>query len=107
VAAGHDQPQRCRAGVRRRLGVEQARVQVGHDMIHADQRQAQRPRQGLGRAGPDQQRPDEPGAVADRHRVEIAVLQACPAERLTHDGNDPLEVGAAGDLRHHARVAPV
>ncbi len=104
MASGDDQPQRR---IRRRFGVEQASDEVGGHVVDADDRYPQRPRQGLRGADAHQQGTDETGTVPDRDRIELLQRTSGLLDGGAGHRNDALEVGAAGDLRHDARVLGV
>ena len=82
-------------------------VEVGLHVVHRNQRQLTHQRQALGVGEPDQQRSDQPGPRGHRHRVQLVEADRGVAQCVGDYGIDPLDVLAAGDLGHHALVAPV
>ena len=88
----------CLGGLRPRI-VEERRMQVGLDVVDADQRNLQRPRKSLRGVKADDQRRREAGAVRDGHRIDREV-----GHGRTHHLADLLDMGAGCDLRHDAAI---
>src|SRR5207244_2080566 len=63
VSAGREEAEKGRLGL---AGLEVERRNVPAKVVDRDEGKAVRPSQGLGRAEPDQQRPDQPRALSDR-----------------------------------------
>ena len=104
VAAGHAQRQERRLQLRERQII---RGDVAADMMHRNERHAQRVGDGLGEAQPHQNRADQARRVGDRHRVDVPLRHARVRERLVRQRGNGLDVLARGDLRHHAAVERV
>ena len=82
-------------------------VNVAFEMIHADQRFAERLRQHFAVGHADQQRADQARAVRHRHRVHVAQRNVRLLDRFAHHRNDLPQMLARGELRHHAAVLAV
>ena len=104
VAAARDQAEERRLD---RVGLEEVRRDVTVEVVDRDQRLAVRRGQRLGRAQPDQQRADQPGALGDRDLVDLGEAGARLLERGGHHRVDQLEVVARGDLGDDSAVALV
>ena len=90
VAAGDDKRDRRRCG----LGVlQEVGVDVGLQVVHADQGYFQEGRQRLGRGDADDQRPHQPGADRDRDGVQVPEGHVRLPEHLCEGRVDRLDVG--------------
>ena len=77
---------------------------VAADMVHRNERHAERERGGLGKVHADKQRADEPRRARDGHGVDVAAAQAGHLQRTVGKLGDDLHVRARGDLGHDAAV---
>ena len=103
MAARHQQQQ-----VRRAQPFGQAdRERVRLEVMHGDERAPAAERDRLAGDQPDDEAADQPGTGRRRDRIEVAKADARLAHRLARDEVEALDVGARGDLRHHAPVGPV
>ena len=73
-------------------------------MVHAHQRQIERPRQRLGRRHPDQERPDQSGPVPNSDGVQIVKTAPGFLDRSRDNARDPFRVRPAGKLGHDPAV---
>ena len=89
------------------LALEVRRVEVGKDVVHPDERLAQGPGKTLCIRQPDQEGPDEAGAVRHRHGVDVFLGRSRFLQGVLDHETDPFDVLARGDLRHDAVVGPV
>ena len=104
AAAGHEPD----TGLGQRLAVrEPAGVEVGEDVVVADDRHAQHRRERLSRREPHEERADEARPHRHGHRLEVASREARPGDRLVDHGDDPLHVRPRRHLGHHAPPAGV
>ena len=92
------------------LALHPGGVDVGMDMIDADQRDSPGQREALGGAESHQQRPDQAGAVGDGNRIDIrrgGCVTPAPGilEASLHQAGDDLHMRPAGDLRHDTAEA--
>ena len=96
--------------VHRRIVVAPAQnpgEEMRRDMIDRVKRHAARPGETLGRARADKQASDQPGPHPGGDRVDLVDSQPRLSQRPLDHRNDPLEMRAACDLRHHAAVFAV
>ena len=76
-------------------------------MVYGNQGLAHSQGRRLGEIHPHQHRPDQPGGIGHRHRVQILPGQSHVQQRLIRQGVNGLDVLAGGNLRHHAAIEPV
>ena len=86
---------------------EKNSVDVAFEVIHGDQRLAQRLRQHFAVRDADQQRAHQPRTARHRDRVQILQRDSGLLQRFAHHRNDLTQVFARGQLRHHAAIFPV
>jgi hypothetical protein len=87
--------------------VQDVRVDVRDQVVHADQGAVERQRVGLRRRHPDQQGARQARADGDRERVHVLEPRPAQGEGLLDGGVEQVDVGAGGDLGDHAAVAGV
>ncbi len=96
----------CERRRERERGEPQCR-DVAEQVIDRDERQAARIRERLARREPDEQRPDQPGSLRHRDRVDRIERRTRVGERRLEHRHDELEVAPRGDLGHDAAEAGV
>ena len=79
-------------------------MDVPLEMIHCNQRQTLRKRQGLGICDAHKQRARQARTAGYRNGVEIGQRNACLGQRRAHHGHNRTQMLAAGELRHHASI---
>jgi hypothetical protein len=83
-------------------GGHPAGVDVGGNVIHADERDSQHRRQSLRRRQPHQQRADQPRLHGNGDGGEVGKLHVRLSQRFIDDGQNPPHVGAGRDLGNDA-----
>ena len=101
MAARHQQQQ---IGKRHLLG-EAHRQRVAFEMVDGEERLVVREGHRLGGHDAHHHAADQARPAGRGDAVEVAELEPRLGERLGHQPVDPLEMGARGDLRHHAAEA--
>jgi len=106
VSAADDQCEegQLKGGLLRLPHLQQHGVDMALQVIHGDERLAQREGERFGIGDADQQRACEAGAFGDGDGVQVGEADSSAGDGLTHDGNDVAQVLARGQLRHHATV---
>ena len=84
----------------RQPGGERMRFQ----MIDRDEGHAEPERDGLAHGDADDQAADQPRARRRGHRVDRIETELGLRQRLADRGIEQLDMGACGDLRHHAAI---
>ncbi len=74
------------------------------DVVHRDQRHAQRRGAGLGKVDPHQHRADEAGGIGHGDGVDVLFLDPGRLDGAPGQDGDSLHMAAGGDLRHDAAV---
>ena len=77
---------------------------VAADVVHRDERDAERRRGALGKVHAHEHRADEPRRVRHRHGVELGFFYARRRDRAVRQPRDDLHMAARSDLRHDAAV---
>jgi len=75
---------------------------MGLQMVHGHQRLGVDERDGLGGGEAHDHAADQAGAGGGRHAVEVREGDTGVGHRLGDDLVEPFDMGACGDLRHHA-----
>jgi hypothetical protein len=88
----------------RRIG-QQGRKQMAFQVMHADGRNAESRRQRIGEAGADQERTCQTRPLGIGDAVQIGESQpGFPPAPGPGQGNDPANVIAGSQFRHHAAI---
>ena len=104
MAARDEQQQIGKVEVR----IGQPRAQrMAFEMIDGDQRLARGERQPLAGEQRDHHAADQPGPGGRRDRVDSRDRQLGVVEHLPDQAGQDLDMGARGDLRHHAAIGLV
>lgn len=74
------------------------------DVIDCDERNAQRKGECLGKGQPDQQRPQQSGAICDGDRIDLLFFNTCLADRSEDGLVHHVDMGAGSDLRDDPAV---
>ena len=82
--------------------VEQRRVEVRFEVVDPDERHVPREGQRLGRRHTDEEGTDQPRSDRARHCIDAPLVDAGLDDRPGDHRVEQVEVGAAGDLRHHS-----
>jgi hypothetical protein len=90
---------KCRWGVR-----QQRRQQMALEVVNADGRHAQRIGQRACHAGSDEKRTRQAGTLGECDAFDLREVATGLGEDLADQGEDPANVVARGELRHHAAV---
>ena len=101
MAARHEQGQ---ARVRQGTVLELVDSDVGRQVVHAVQRLAQRDRQRLRGGDADEERAGQARPSGHGQGVDVTETDPCRLAGSLDRGHHRLEVGAGGDLGHHAAV---
>ena len=73
-------------------------------VIHVNHRDAQTPRETLGKAHTHQEAPHQTRTPRERHRIQILLRDASPLDGCIHHRHNVLLMGTARQLRHHPTI---
>ena len=74
------------------------------DMVHGDERHAERIRAGLRKIHANEHRADKPGGIRHGNRVDVRAGDPGGVYRLLREDGDGLHMAARRDLRHNTAV---
>ena len=101
VAAGNHERKSRRVGALLCAVLQKHRVDVAFQVIHRNERLAERPGQRLGISHAHEQGSGEPGALGHGDGVEIVQLELGALHCLADDGGNVSQMLARGELRHN------
>ncbi len=108
VASRDDQANRGQRDLAiRAVRFEQHRVHMPLEMIHPDERFAERHREHFAVGDANEERANQARAARDGNRIHITQLNARLPDRLAHHRHDLPQVLARGEFRHHAAIFSV